>query len=350
MAVKVLVVDDSVVMRKILSDVINADPELEVIATASNGIIALEKLAHLDPDIVTLDIEMPEMNGLEALSKIRENDDHLPVIMFSTLSTKGGEATLNALCSGATDYVTKPANVGKAKESFDQVAKELLPLLKLFGVQGHKRRSKTSAPVSTRVETRETIRAVVVGSSTGGPMALETMLSAPSDPFPVPMLVVQHMPPKFTLTMAERLDKRSASHIVEAKHGAVLEAGTVYIAPGGRHMIVREWAGKERIELHDGPHVNSCRPAVDILFESSAAVFGADQLGVILTGMGHDGQAGSRQVVEAGGDVFAQDEATSVVWGMPGAVVEDENACRILPIEQMGKAITDRLGSALGSA
>ncbi|MEE9415170.1 MAG: chemotaxis response regulator protein-glutamate methylesterase [Acidimicrobiales bacterium] len=350
MTIKVLVVDDSVVIRKILTDVINRDPDLEVVGTASNGVIALEKLPLLKPDVLTLDIEMPEMDGLETLQQIREDDDRLPIIMFSTLSTKGGEATLDALCSGATDYVTKPANVGKAKESFDQVSNELLPLLKFFGVQGHGKRPRKSAPVNTRVETRHTIRAVVVGSSTGGPLALETLLCAPSKPFSVPMLIVQHMPPKFTRTMAERLDKKCASQVVEAEHGVVIEPGTVYIAPGGRHMVVREWAGKERIELHDGPHVNSCRPAVDVLFESSTKIYGADQLGVILTGMGYDGRAGSRILAQAGGDVFAQDEATSVVWGMPGAVVEDETACRVLPIEQMAAAIVQRLPATAGSA
>ncbi len=357
MPIRVLVVDDAVVIRKILTDVIGGDPELEVVGTASNGKIALQRIEQLRPDIITLDVEMPEMDGLETLKAIRETDRATPIIMFSTLSTKGGEITLEALANGATDYVAKPANVGSAREAYDQVSNELLPRLKLFGgksqalSQGLRSAPPVSKPVIKAVDSASAVRAVMVGSSTGGPEALDNMLSGITEPLPVPMLIVQHMPPVFTKSLAERLDRRWPSRVVEAAEGDEVEPGTVYIAPGGSHMVLTATAGGAQVKLHDGPLVNSCRPAVDELFQSALDIYGGEQLVVMLTGMGHDGREGSRVLRDAGADVYAQDEATSVVWGMPGAVVNDAIACEVLPIGEIGSAIMKRVNkSAVGAS
>lgn len=351
MTIKVLVVDDAVVIRRILVDIIDSDPDLEVVGTAPNGRIALNKIEQLKPDIVTLDVEMPELDGLGTLIELRKTDRRLPVIMFSTLTARGAKVTLDALQAGASDYITKPSNVGRTGEAISQVRDELLPRIKAL-VPDRIRPGGFSSPQRGPLTRRtpaavgSSIEAVVVGSSTGGPVALETMLSAIPSPLPVPMFVTQHMPPVFTALLAERLDKQSASRVVEAEHGMTVEPGTVYIAPGGKHMEVRRRPGLPVIELHEGPLVNFCRPSVDVLFASTADTFGNRQLAVMLTGMGQDGLEASRTLAALGVDIIAQDEASSVVWGMPGAVATAGLATSILPIENIGPTIHRRLASA----
>jgi len=345
MTIRVLVVDDAVVIRKILVDIINADPDLEVVGTASNGRIALAKIEKLRPDIITLDVEMPELDGLETLVELRKTDRRLPVIMFSTLTARGASTTLDALAAGATDYITKPSNVGRTGEAIAQVTRELLPRLKALvpGKFLFPATVATGAPKLRTVAARAPrIAAVVVGCSTGGPVALETMFMGIAGPLAVPMFITQHMPALFTGMLAERLDKRSTTTVVEGEEAMLARPGHAYIAPGGRHMIVRRTAGGLTMHLTDDPLVNFCRPSVDTLFESTAEALGERQLAVMLTGMGQDGLNGTKLLAAAGADVIAQDEATSVVWGMPGAVVRAGLATLVLGIDEIGLAVTRR--------
>jgi two-component system chemotaxis response regulator CheB len=343
-----------VVIRRILTDVLSGDPDIEVVGTAANGKIALGKIEQLKPDIVTLDVEMPEMDGLETLKAIRERTGKLPVVMFSTLTSRGAATTLEALSAGATDYVTKPSNVGCTTEAMEQIRAEMIPRLKVLGGKtATLTRAPSGSAMVTRTRTERRIEAVVIGCSTGGPVALETVLCAIDRPLPVPVLVVQHMPPTFTAMLAERLDRKCASTVVEASAGMEVVAGTVYIAPGGQHMQV---AGTglvttgARIRLNEDPPVNSCRPAVDPLFASTAEVWGAGQLGVIMTGMGHDGLDGCRALAAVNAEVYTQDEPTSVVWGMPGCVSEAGLATKILPLDAIGPSIAARVSSPLAAA
>lgn len=369
-----LVVDDSVVVRRLVTDSLSRDPDIEVVGFASNGRIALAKVDQLAPDLVTMDIEMPEMNGIEAVRELRRSRHTMPIIMFSTLTERGAAATLDALVAGATDYVTKPANVGSVQESLDRVASELIPKIKAFVPRrALPPRSAASAapadaatpaaparfpagapPVRRPVVTRPTpaphpISAVVIGSSTGGPEALSTVLGALSAPPPVPVLVVQHMPPVFTRQLAARLDRLGPTTVVEASDGEALRPGTVYIAAGDHHLELSRSAGTLRTVLTDGPPVNFCRPAVDVLFRSAVRELGGRLLAVVLTGMGADGRTGCEDVVAAGGTVVVQDEPTSVVWGMPGAVATAGLAHRVLPLREVAptvEAVLARSGTA----
>jgi two-component system chemotaxis response regulator CheB len=342
--VRVLVVDDAVVIRRILTDVLSQDPDIEVVGTAANGKIALAKIEQLRPDIITLDVEMPEMDGLATLQALRERDWTIPVVMFSTLTRHGASTTLEALSSGATDYVTKPSNVACTTEAIAQIQAELVPRLKVLGGRPGEAAASARGAVSPvmRARTGRRINAVVIGASTGGPVALETLLSSLDAPLPVPVLVVQHMPPMFTAMLAERLDRKGLSTVVEAREAMVPAAGTVYIAPGGRHMRVASTLTGVEIQLHDDPPVNSCRPAVDPLFQSSAEAWGPNQLGIVLTGMGHDGLQGCRALAAVNAEIFAQDAASSVVWGMPGSVIEAGLATKILPLDAIAPSIAER--------
>ncbi|MBL9139153.1 MAG: chemotaxis response regulator protein-glutamate methylesterase [Verrucomicrobiales bacterium] len=357
--IRVLVVDDAVVMRKIISDVISRDPELEVAAVAANGKIALQRIPQVNPDVVTLDVEMPEMDGVTTVREIRKVYPKLPVVMFSTLTQRGAEVTLDALSAGANDYVTKPANVGSVTESMNRLATELLPRLKSFfhpksGPPPLAPGPRVSSPVSVPVPTlpltvrpargpRGPIEVVCVGTSTGGPNALADVFGAIRKPLPVPMVIVQHMPPVFTKILAERLAKIAGLPVVEGSDGVCVEPGGVYLAPGGKHMEVRKDGNQIRLRLHEGTPENSCRPAVDVLFRSVAEVYGASTLAVVMTGMGQDGLRGCEVIRERGGQVIAQDQATSVVWGMPGYVVQHGLADAVLPLLQIGPDLVRRV-------
>ena len=352
---RVLVVDDAVVVRRIVTDVLNEDPDLEVVGTASNGKIALQKIPQLNPDIVTLDVEMPEMNGLETLVAIRASYPRLPVIMFSTLTDRGTSATMDALLKGANDYVTKPANVGSVTEAMAQVRDQLVPKVHALCGLGRPNLSPPTAPraagapqrpaaASPRPTTRPTrrqatVEAVVIGVSTGGPNALAELIPALPADLQVPVLIVQHMPPMFTRLLAERLHGHTPLTVTEAVDGEPIDAGHIYIAPGDHHLEVVKSAGAMRTKITRGPLENSCRPAADVLFRTAAAAWGAGTLCVVLTGMGNDGRRGTEHVVEAGGHVIVQDQATSVVWGMPGAVANAGLADEIVPLEQVAERI-----------
>ena len=348
-----MVVDDSVVIRRLLSDAIARDPALEVVGTASHGGIALKKLPTLNPDVVTMDIEMPEMDGLTTLAEIRKTDRRLPVVMVSSLTERGAVATLDALALGASDYITKPSSAAGATGQEAMLA-ELIAKLKLFGG----RHLGAGLPVATPPRAtrsnllpggaRRRVDVVAIGISTGGPNALAAMIPQIPAGFPVPIVIVQHMPPLFTKLLADRLAARAAIGVKEGAVGDRLEPATAYIAPGNHHMLVRRAGGAATVVLEQGPPENSCRPAADVLFRSVAEVYGAGVLAVVMTGMGQDGLAGAGVVRERGGQVLVQDEESSVVWGMPGFVVEAGLADEVLSLEALAPAIIRR--AAFGRA
>ena len=372
--IRVLVVDDSVVTRKVLCDALSADPEIEIAATAADGSIALAKIPSLNPDLITLDVEMPGKSGLETLVEIRRSYPKLPVIMFSSLTERGANTTLEALSLGASDYVAKPSSSGSVEETRARIRAELIPKVKALcakRVQLTQAGTKNANPQATAtgnaraaalpiaLKTRSLpaitprIDVVAIGTSTGGPNALAEVLSMLAGDFPVPIVIVQHMPPLFTRLLAERLSRKCAIKIQEGREGEILKAGEAWIAPGDCHMTVQRDARGVRLAMNKEPAENSCRPAVDVLFRSVAKTYGSHCLAVVLTGMGTDGTRGSQQVIEAGGRVVVQDEETSVVWGMPGAVVMAGLAEGIYPLREMAAAI-DRLvrglrGDAVGT-
>lgn len=351
--IRVLVVDDAVVMRRIISDVIASDASLELAGVAANGRIALQKIAQTMPDIVTMDVEMPEMDGVMTVREIRKLHPKLPVIMFSTLTRRGAETTIDALSAGATDYVTKPANVGSVGESINRLRADLIPRIKLHcrrGVPALALPLKSPVPATPAGAVHlpkpvgvQSVEVLCIGSSTGGPNALVEVVTTMAKPLSVPVLVVQHMPPVFTRILAERLEKSSGFPCHEATEGQEIQPGHLYLAPGGFHLeLVREGA-KLRARLHEGAPENSCRPAVDVLFRSVAQHYGAGALAVVLTGMGQDGLRGSEAIRERGGRVIAQDEASSVVWGMPGHVAAAGLAEAVLPLSHIGPELSRRL-------
>jgi two-component system chemotaxis response regulator CheB len=334
--IRVLVVDDSVVSRMIVAEAVSSDPDLELAGTAVDGRVALERIAELKPDVVVLDVEMPVMDGLEALKALRARDRRLPVVMLSSLTSKGASTTVDALTYGASDYVTKPST-GSRAESVAALQRELLPKLK--ALVGRHAPRPMSAPLAPRTRGGP-VEAIVIGVSTGGPNALAAMLPALPHDLAVPVLVVQHMPPMFTKMLAQRLDALTALPVREAEGGEALAGGEVWIAPGGRHLVVERGGSGPRLALLDTPAENSCRPAVDVLFRSAADAYGARLLAVVMTGMGQDGYAGSRVVREAAGRVLAQDEESSVVWGMPRYVAEAGLADAVLPLDRIAGEIS----------
>lgn len=342
--IRVLVVDDSVVIRRLLTDIIDADPDFEVVGVAANGRIAIDKLTRVQPDVITLDVEMPEMDGLATLREMRARGLRRPTVMFSTLCERGAAATLDAMALGAADYVTKPSNTRNFEESREQVRAELIPKLRALGSQPPLPSASARRAPGEYPSTASSCDIVAIGASTGGPNALTTIIgSLPAD-LPVPVVVTQHMPPVFTALLAKRLNALGGLPVVEASDGDELAAGTVYIAPGDRHLTIDQCnPGRPRVALTDDPPENSCRPAVDPMFRSVAAVYGSRSLGVVLTGMGQDGTAGARWLKESGAQIYAQDHATSVVWGMPGAAVAADVVDAVLPLEVISGAITQRV-------
>lgn len=338
---RVLIVDDSAVMRSLLRAVIGADPHLEVAGTAANGADALNAATALKPDLMLLDVEMPVMDGLATLRDLQTRGSRIPVIMCSALTQRGARVTIEALASGAADYVTKPAQQAGREQAAAKLSAELLPKIHALTRRRREERRAPAPLLRTTLETAsEPPRAVAIGVSTGGPAALEKLLPELPDAFPLPVLVVQHMPDLFTHLLAERLNRSCRMRVREAAEGALVRAGEVVIARGDWHLEVQAIAGGNlTLHLSREPMENHCRPSVDVLFRSCRTVFGARMLAVVLTGMGCDGLAGIRELREAGATVLAQDEASSAVWGMPGAVVQAGLAHRIVPLGEMATEI-----------
>jgi len=337
--VRVLHIDDSAVMRSLLRMVLEPEPSIEIAATASSGQEGLATFERIHPDLVLLDIEMPGMNGLEVLSAIRRQDRRVPVIMCSTLTSRGARITIEALARGATDYVTKPGSAHNLREGVDTLSRELLP--KIFALFPAEPRSVAPPPSATArpalpPSSAHPPKIVVIGVSTGGPAALEALLPKIPAGFPLPILIVQHMPRLFTGLLAERLNSLCPLRVREADSDIRAEAGVVAIARGDWHLEV---LSDLRLRLNQNPPENFCRPSVDVLFRSAAQVCAGRTLGVILTGMGSDGLHGSRAIRAAGGTILAQDAPSSVVWGMPGAVTNAGLASKVLPLDAIAAEI-----------
>ncbi|MBI5757141.1 MAG: chemotaxis response regulator protein-glutamate methylesterase [Planctomycetales bacterium] len=346
--IRVLIVDDSVVVRLMLQQVIREDPLLEIDGAESSGQAALDKLDALRPDVVILDVEMPGMNGVETVAELRARAPRLPVIMFSSHTEDGAAVTIEALSRGASDFVMKPSQTASADTAMTLVREQLLSKIKAFGnIRRRPYSEATPAPAdSSSVKIplkRSVIEIVCFAASTGGPEALELVLTALPANFPVPIAIVQHMPPFFTKQLARRLGEKCAIRVREAQSGETLEPGTALIAPGDFHLQVRRRDTRCYAITNAGPPENSCRPAADVLFRSAATDFGNQALVVVMTGMGQDGLKGCEAVWNAGGRVVIQDEATSVIWGMAGAVSRAGFASKILPIDKIAADILRRV-------
>ena len=340
--VRVLIVDDSALVRKVLSTMLESDPAIEVVGTAADPLIAREKIKLLNPDVLTLDVEMPRMDGLTFLDNLMRLRP-MPVVMVSTLTERGADVTLRALELGAVDFFTKPS--ADLANTFMEHAPEICAKVRLAaGAKPRERASVTKLEVAPRlsadavlpraqsVGTRGGTRIICIGASTGGTEAIRVVLEA-MPPTAPPIVITQHIPAAFSGPFAARMDTCSAMRVCEARDGQPIQAGHAYIAPGGQHLLVM-WDGARHVcRLHDGPPVNRHKPAVDVLFRSMAASVGAATIGVLLTGMGDDGARGLGELKEIGAPTLVQDEASSVVWGMPGAAWKAGAASEMLPLD-----------------
>jgi two-component system chemotaxis response regulator CheB len=352
-----MIVDDSAFIRGIIGRWISDLPDIALVATHANGRRAADDVAKSQPDVVILDIEMPEMDGLTALPLILERRPGTTVIVASTLTRRGAEVSLKALTLGAADYIPKP-EAGTGISTATDFRQDLIAKIRSLGLRGRRRapaapprpiespaRPATPEklprpPEKLRKLSATPVRLVVIGASTGGPQALTRLFGDAGQAFArVPVLVTQHMPQTFTAILAEHIAKAAGRPAAEGIDGEPLVPGRIYVAPGGRHMLLAGKAAEPVIRLTDEPPVNFCKPAVDPLFRSAADLFGAGTLAVILTGMGSDGAKGAVAVADAGGSVIAQDEATSVVWGMPGAAVAAGACSEVLPLGDIGPRI-----------
>jgi two-component system chemotaxis response regulator CheB len=347
MTIRVLIVDDSAFMRNALTKMLSSDPEITVVGTAWNGLDAIEKVAELKPDLVTMDIEMPRMDGIEALRRIMATNP-VPVIMVSSLTTEGARSTLDALDLGAVDFV--PKNLSDLSVNIVKVREILLEKVKQIGgrVPGRSRPSRAAsapavpAPVRSGYGTGRRIGIVVIATSTGGPKALQNIIPKLPKDLSVPMIVVQHMPPTFTGPFAQRLNEISALTVKEAEEGEPLRPGVVLVAPGRGHLSVRRARpGECVVTVSENRPDLIYRPSADVMMSSVAEMYPGRALGVILTGMGNDGEKGMRAIKSSGGRTLAQDEATCVVYGMPRAVVEAGLADKVAPIEEVAGEIVN---------
>lgn len=349
--VRVLVVDDSALMRKLIPLILERDPDIEVVGTAMDGAFALKKIGELQPDVVTLDLEMPRMDGIETLRTIMRNAP-LPVIVFSTHSREGAYSTFKALALGAIDFVAKPKDA--AAGNLDPVAHALAEKIKVAKRAGGAKalpKLEMDAPLPKKNRSRASIapnRIIAIGISTGGPIALQYVLSQIPADFPASIVIVQHMPEGFTDMFARRLDECCALEVQEAKSGDLLLAGRVLICPGNRHMMVRRMPRGEMIVLSDGPTINGHRPSVDVLFHSVAQEFALTAVGILMTGMGDDGAEGLGAIKAAGGVTIAQSEDTCVVGGMPRAAIVKGYATKVLPLDAMANYLISQYGGPHG--
>lgn len=351
-ALRVFLVDDTAVVRRVLSQILEEESDIEVVGMASNGNEALQRIPRVSPDVVVLDIEMPEMNGLDMLREFRASGATLPVLVFSSLTERGAMVTIEALLLGANDYVLKPSMLGSTAAAREHIRATLIPRLRqLLG-----RNTPVATPaaaVHKPVSLPGTfhfpelspgqVDVVVIGVSTGGPNALSELLPQLPADLPVPVFIVQHMPAFFTRALAQRLQRISAVDVVECSAHLRVKPGQVVLAAGGRHMVLCREGDAVWVRPDDAEPENFCRPAVDVLFRSASAVYGLRVLGVVMTGMGQDGEQGARCIREAGGQVIVQDQASSVVWGMPAAVQNAGLANAVVPLADMSAEILQRL-------
>lgn len=369
--IRVMIVDDSVVVRGLVSRWVEEEEGIQPVGKFANGLKAVEGVAAANPDIVILDIEMPVMDGLEALPKIIKAAPHAKVIMASTLTQRNAEISLNALSLGAADYIPKPVSNSGVTTS-KAFRRDLIEKIRVLSASSVKRRRSSGAQARTSTAVKQAVsspdiksnnqtatiattdtdykirpfsnvrpRALVIGSSTGGPPALMKVLEECAGLAKyLPILITQHMPATFTGIFATHIQRATGIQTNEGVDGESIQAGKIYVAPGGKHMTIERQGSKPIIRLTDGPDVNFCKPAVDPLFKSAAKVYGSAALAVVFTGMGVDGAAGSVTIADAGGSVIAQDEATSVVWGMPGATAKAGACSAILPLNNMSQQIS----------
>lgn len=339
--IEVLVVDDSALMRKIISDMINQQDNMRVAGTARDGEELLEKLETLRPDIITLDVEMPKLNGIDALLEMKKRHIDIPVIVLSSVSNKGPMITMQCLEAGAFDFIPKPS--GEISLDINKVKAELAEKINLAYERRHESRSEwlDSSTAVSRLEKRAPssgrINAIVIGSSTGGPRALYAVITKLPEDLGVPVFIVQHMPEGgFTKAFADRLNSNSRMKVQEASHLQPIEKNNVYVAPGGYHMEIK---ADNRIHLNREPSVWGVRPAADKLFSSAAEVFGPGLLSIVLTGMGRDGARGTEEVKKAGGTTISEDEATCVIYGMPKAAYETGMVDVVSPLDKISEEI-----------
>ena len=350
-SIRVMVVDDSAVIRTLITRILEEDSQVSVVATAGNGQIALDKLTDNDVDVIVLDIEMPVMDGLAALPKLLEAEPGIKIIMASTLSTRNADISIRAMHAGAADYVPKPSSSRDIRTG-DEFRRELLAKVKTLGAVRRRRRAAAHGkgpdsrpglyPAKTiKLRRAGPVRPVVlaIGSSTGGPQALFAVLGGLKADIQQPILITQHMPPTFTTILAEHIARSNGRPCAEAKDGEIVKSGHIYVAPGDFHMVVEANKARRVFRLSQAEPENFCRPAVDPMLRSLAKVFGPGVLSVILTGMGHDGLNGGEAVAKTGGTVIAQDEDSSVVWGMPGAVATAGLCSAVLPITELAPYI-----------
>ncbi len=352
MAVRVLVVDDSSFFRRRLTEIFNSDKHIEVIGAAVNGHEAIDLVKKLKPDVVTMDIEMPIMDGITAVRKIMQTNP-LPILMFSSLTTDGAQATLNALEAGAVDFL--PKRLEDISQDREAAKRQLCARVRLISAKGLKKAdaavgarpklqttepmlAKPAMPTRTR---RGGYRLVVLGTSTGGPVALQKVLTSLPATFPLPILLVQHMPASFTPAFAERLNKLCGISIKEACDGDHLQKGWAYLAPGGKQMLVEDQRGAQVIRIVESQPGQTYKPSVDITFGSASKLFAADVLAVVMTGMGADGREGAKMLKSHGSTVWAQDKETSVIYGMPAAIAEAGLADNILALDAIASALME---------
>jgi len=333
--IKVIVVDDSALMRKIVSDMINNEAEMEVIDTAKNGEDLLIKMASKIPDVITMDIEMPKMDGIKALKELKKMNVNVPVIMLSSISKTGTELTMECLEQGAFDFIAKPS--GSISLDISKVKDELVEKIKLAFMQGEgKNTANLGTTTRNRATTMHNVEAVVIGASTGGPKALYKVITALPSDIGVPVFVVQHMPMGFTKAFAERLNLNSKIKVVEAQEGDTVSNNVVYIAPGGFHM---EIGVDKKIHLNTQPTLWGVRPAVDKLFMSAITVYGSKLLSVVLTGMGKDGAQGTAAIKDNGGITMAEHQSTCTIYGMPKAAFETGKVDEVVPLDNVAQEI-----------
>ena len=355
--IRVMVVDDSAVIRGLIRQWLDAEPDIEVVYTAANGKTAVANVAECGAEVVILDIEMPIMDGMDALPLLLNAAPNVKILMASTLTKRNAEISITALSRGASDYIPKPEAMREASSSMD-FRREVVAKVKALGEARRRARANyaakvhpsqvpgEAAPVAPAkpkfgLRTISPIRpkVVAIGSSTGGPQALFRLLTALPVSFELPILITQHMPATFTAILADHIGRATKRPCVEVQGGEQVSSAHIYVAKGGYHLVVEKAGGEVVLRLDEGPPENFCKPAVDPMFRSVAAVYGSSVLGVVLTGMGNDGLKGGEALVNAGGNLIAQNEATSVVWGMPGAVAQANLCCAVLGIDEIGPAV-----------